>query len=442
MSVGSDDPSMDHHTVVSRSRTIPPVAAPAVLTAFDAPRVQWHAPDGLEIVGTGSVAHVTASPPNRVRGIRDRAESLLADADHDGPRVTRPRLFGGFSFAADHPDTPPWNGFNAAAFILPRIQVTDDGDTTWVTVSAAGTDPTPAAVESTLESVIERLRDLPAMQSSGAPPGIDALSGTPPKATWETQVRETVETIRAGSLEKVVLGRALEASLSSPLSVPSAVARLRHQYPDCYRFLFEPTGDAAFFGAPPERFLRVTGETVETEALAGSVDRGDTPETDARLTEELRSSEKHQAEHRLVVEAIVDQLGQVGSVTVGDQTVQRLTNIQHLQTPLTVSRPPDTHVLDLADRLHPTPAVGGVPPDEALATIQTTESFDRGWYAAPIGWFDADGNGEFAVAIRSAVGSKRSVTMYAGNGIVADSDPSEEWTELQAKYRPLLEALR
>ena len=101
----------------------------------------------------------------------------------------------------------------------------------------------------------------------------------------------------------------------------------------------------------------------------------------------------------------------------------------------------DVVVLSLVEALHPTPAVGGLPPDEALQTITETEAFERGWYASPVGWFDAEGNGTFAVAIRSAVGTDRRATLFAGNGLVADSDPDHEWDEVQLKYRPVLDAL-
>lgn len=442
MRVPSGEEAVASRSVVSRSRTVPPVAAQAVLSAFDPPRVQWHSPDGIEIVGVGAAAHLNADAPNRFQQVREQGAALLTGTDHNGPPITRPRFYGGVAFSDDHTPNPPWTGFDGATFLLPRVQVTNDGDSTWVTVSHVGSDPQPGTVSQRLDTVVDRIQELPEFESGGDRPGIDTLDGTPDRAGWETQVETVVDSIDAGTVRKVVLARALRATLETDLDVPQVLARLRHRYADCYRFLIEPPDGTAFFGAPPERFLRMSGRTVETEALAGSVERGDTPAADAKLGAQLRESPKLQEEQSLVVEAIENQLAPVGSVTVGDQTVRRLSNIQHLQTPISASLDSDYHVLDVVELLHPTPAVGGVPPDTALETIRRTEPFDRGWYAAPVGWFDSNGDGEFAVAIRSAVGADRSVTLYAGNGIVADSDPREEWSELRAKYEPLLAELR
>jgi menaquinone-specific isochorismate synthase len=144
----------------------------------------------------------------------------------------------------------------------------------------------------------------------------------------------------------------------------------------------------------------------------------------------------------VAVEAIREQLAPLAaSVTTGERTVRKLATVQHLHTPVRATLGADRHVLDLVDALHPTPAVGGLPPDAALETIRAVEPFDRGWYAAPVGWIDPAGNGTFTVAIRSATIADRRATLFAGAGIVADSDPASEWDEVQLKYRPILDAL-
>ncbi|MFB6129513.1 MAG: isochorismate synthase MenF, partial [Salinigranum sp.] len=253
--------------------------------------------------------------------------------------------------------------------------------------------------------------------------------------------------IRAGELRKVVLAQALDVTLDAPLSVPDVLARLGETYPECHRFLVEPDpGEgrprASFFGATPERLVSLRGRDVETGALAGTTGRGDTPEEDAWLREELLGSDKNVHEHELVVEAICDQLAPLaGSVETGERTVRRLATVQHLFTPIAAELDADEHVLSLVEALHPTPAVGGLPPARALETIRETEPFDRGWYAAPVGWFDAEGEGTFAVALRSAVAEGTSATLFAGVGVVADSDPDSEWDEAQLKYRPILDEL-
>jgi menaquinone-specific isochorismate synthase len=160
------------------------------------------------------------------------------------------------------------------------------------------------------------------------------------------------------------------------------------------------------------------------------------------LAQELLDSEKNAHEHQLVADAIREQLAPLASsVRTGERSVRRLATVQHLFTPITATLSSDQHVLSLVEALHPTPAVGGLPPERALETIRDTEPFDRGWYAAPVGWFDAAGNGSFAVALRSAVVRETTATLFAGVGIVADSDPDREWDEVQLKYRPILDEL-
>jgi menaquinone-specific isochorismate synthase len=203
-------------------------------------------------------------------------------------------------------------------------------------------------------------------------------------------------------------------------------------------------GDEAgsFLGATPERLVTVRGRTVETGALAGTTGRGDTPEEDEWLARELLGDEKNAHEHELVAGAIRDQLRPfAASVATGERRVRRLATVQHLETPITAELGTDEHVLSLVEALHPTPAVGGLPPDVALRTIRDTERFDRGWYAAPVGWFDAAGYGSFAVALRSAVAREDTATLFAGVGIVGDSDPDREWDEVDLKYRPMLDEL-
>ena len=279
------------------------------------------------------------------------------------------------------------------------------------------------------------------MCPSGGPPGVDRTEVTPTKADWTTQVERAIDRIADGDLRKVVLATALSVDLADEIDVPGVLERLRRTYPNCYRFLVQPTDEAAFFGPPPERLVKLTGDRVETEALAGSVPRGETPEEDADHAQSLLESEKLQHEQRLVVDAIMDQLEPLGDPAEGEQGVRKLTNIQHLQTPIEATLSGDEHVLTIVEALHPTPAVGGLPPGRAWEVIRDTETFERGWYAAPVGWFDSDGDGEFAVGIRSGVVGGRRATLFAGNGIVADSDPDEEWDEVKHKYRPILDEL-
>jgi menaquinone-specific isochorismate synthase len=400
--------------------------------------------DGPSVVASGAAATITASGADRFEAVRRDAERLFAGEENDvGTDPARPRLFGGFAFHAEGSEQEPWREFLGARFVLPSVQVTYGESDAWLTVNAVGRDASAEAVGQRLERERERIESLSDPGSRAPPPGVTERTRTMSRSAWRESVTEAVDRIVAGELRKVVLAQALRVNLEASLSLPDVLSRLGDRYPDCYRFLVEPaSGDAAFFGATPERLVARDGRTVRTGALAGTTGRGDTPEEDEWLADELADDEKNVHEHELVAEAIREQLSAVASsVTTGERRVRRLATVQHLYTPISADLATDEHVLSLVEALHPTPAVGGLPPDRALATIRETEPFDRGWYAAPVGWFDAAGDGEFAVAIRSAVARDATATLFAGVGLVADSDPDREWDEVQLKYRPILDEL-
>ncbi len=427
--------------VVSRARELPDVSFRAFLDAHDPPKVHWADPEGIECIGVGAAATLTADGVGRFEAIREGAEALFEEVDHEGPTETRPRLFGGFAFDADHEPIDPWGDFPGARFVLPAVQLTRGHEAAWLSVTRSDPETTPGAVERALDAATDRIADLPMMRASADAPGVRSTRIRPDRAEWTDEVAHAVSRIEAGELRKVVLATAMEVGLEGRLDVPATLERLRRTYPNCFRFLLQPTEETSFFGPPPERLVRLEAGRVATEALAGSVGRHENPERDDDLGRSLLESEKLQHEQRLVVDAICEQLRPFGAVREGEQGVRKLTNIQHLQTPISIDLDRETHVLEIVEALHPTPAVGGLPPETAMETIRETETFDRGWYAAPVGWFDAAGEGEFAVAIRSAVANGTRATLYAGNGIVADSDPAEEWAEIQHKYRPILDEL-
>ncbi len=423
-------------TLHSRARRIdaPPAAA---LRAFAGPRAVWTDPDGPRIVGCEVAASVVGDGPERFDVVRENGGELLRNARGDVPHAARPRLLGGFAFHDEHRPEAPWKGFPGARFVVPRVQVVAEGEETWLTVTEYGEAPDVAGA---LDDAADRVRDADGRRDP--PPGIEATRRTPSREDWRREVASAVERIHGGELEKVVLAQALEADLRGPFRLSDALERLAETYPDCHRFAVDPGVGAVFFGATPERLVRLRGTDVETEALAGSAGRGATEAEDERLADTLRTP-KIEHEHALVARTIRDQLEGMGAtVAVGDRGLKKLANVQHLHTPITADVPEDTHVVDVAERLHPTPAVGGLPPEAAWRTIKETESFERGWYAAPVGWFDAAGDGSFSVAIRSAVAGEEVATLFAGNGIVGDSDPEVEWDELQLKFRPMLDQLR
>jgi len=431
--------------VVSRARRIDGGSIRTFLADHDPPHVCWGSRDGLEIAGVGAAVRITADGTDRFASVRADAAELFDHVDHEGPRPTRPRLLGGFSFEnrPDPDDDSVWSGFPAASFILPRLQFVRDGERRWLVATEYGNGAAPDTVEARLDRAVDGMEDRPSSADvvDPSPPGYHETYVHPDREVWMAAVEEVLDRIQAGEFRKLVLATAMHVDLTGPLDVPATLERMHETYPECYRVLVRHEDGGTFFGPPPERLVQLVDGEVRTEALAGSIGRGESAAADDRRADALRTDEKRQHEQRLVVDAIADALSAFGEVTEHDQSVRRLETIQHLLTPISATLDTPTHVLDLVAALHPTPAVGGLPRDAAMAAIRETEAFDRGWYAAPVGWIDAAGDGEFTVAIRTAVASGDHARLFAGNGIVADSDPAEEWAEVKPKFRPVLDEL-
>ncbi|MDR5671877.1 Menaquinone-specific isochorismate synthase [Halalkaliarchaeum sp. AArc-CO] len=436
--------------LVSRARQLPETSLRTAFDALSPPRTVWGPPEGALVVAGGAAATIEATEGNRFREVASAIETLFDSGDvHAGTEAARPRVFGGFSFHGgdgdhrEHDDGSTWDGYPDARFLLPSVQVTLTDRGAWLTVTEAGENARVEDVERRLDAEFDRLTETSQAASPPTPPGIAKRRRTTTPEEWSASIQSAIDRIERNELTKVVFAQALEVELEGKLDPGSTLDRLGSAYPDCYRFCFEtPDGEAAFFGATPERLVSLHGRTVETGALAGTTGRGETPAEDEWLAQQLRTDPKNAHEHELVVEAIRDQLSPFSaSISTGERRIKRLATVQHLWTPITAELVGDRGVLELVEALHPTPAVGGVPPERALETIRETEPFDRGWYAAPVGWVDAAGNGEFAVALRSALAAGSSATLFAGVGVVGDSDPDEEWDEAQLKFQPVLNVL-
>lgn len=260
---------------------------------------------------------------------------------------------------------------------------------------------------------------------------------------FQRSVTQALQHISRDRLRKIVLAHALDLKAPQPFQVFQSLRKLRQQYPDCHVFSVGSGDSGTFIGASPERLLSLHHRRLITDALAGSAPRGNRPESDRALADSLLHSAKERDEHQFVVDFLVQQLTGLGlhpsyGIT---PTLLRLSNIQHLHTPIHAIVPPGTHPLQLVEALHPTPAVAGVPTQAACERIREYETFDRGLYAAPLGWIDCQGNSEFIVGIRSALIQGTRARLYAGAGIVAGSDPEKELAEIRLKLRALGEAL-
>lgn len=246
-------------------------------------------------------------------------------------------------------------------------------------------------------------------------------------------------------LSKIVIARRRTFKSSAPFHVPVILASLDARFSNCYVFADRPQPEApVFLGASPERLLTSFNGVLATEALAGSTSRGRTPDEDAQLGEALLASEKDLREHNHVKEYVRRHLSEVcEDVVFGQLGIKKLANVQHLHTPVSARLKPGKSLLEAAEPLHPTSAVGGEPRDMAMQLIRQIEGFDRGFYAGLIGWITpADTqDGELCVAIRSAVIAGDEAKLFAGAGIVEGSDSELEDRETQIKMQAILEAL-
>ena len=412
----------------------------ALLTGPDAAEVSvcYERPDrGLVLVGIGEAARIDAQPGGGPEAIRDAALRLLRDgapADElAGP--LRPRLLGGFAFDTTMPAGGPWGGFDYGWLSLPRLLFVRDGDDCGV-VLAPGAHPAEA------EGLVER-------STHAAPVAPKELPAGALRVVWDinrpallSSVAEIAAEVREGLYEKAVLAAVREIEAARPIDPGRVLAQLRTDYPHCYLFSFR-RGDAIFLGATPEQLAGLRHGAVSTLGLAGSARRGRSDEEDRLLGEELLRNAKERIEHEIVVRALREGVASLaGSLEAPNRPeLLRLHNIQHLATEVRGRALPGVDILDLVERLHPTPAVCGWPVAPARTVIERHERFDRGWYAGPIGWMDGAGDGEFAVGLRSALIRGRRAWLFAGAGITSDSTANAELAEIELKLRPLTSAL-
>lgn len=422
-------------------------------------RFYWADPQGRWIhVGFGLAADLQSWSFNRFEEIQTAVTKLFERAviADDLPPSAEPHLFGGFAFSNNFIPDNTWSVYQPAQFILPHYQLSmnrtaTEGNTAWLTLNALvdgwelgedGIREVREQLDEALQARIRRLHEnhVPLEQSH---PALRTINYPMTFQTWTQMLRRAFEQFRANLLSKVVLSRVCEIRFEENVNVDGALSFLNSQYPNCYRFLFEPRPHHAFFGASPEMLVSLAGKELATMALAGTEPRGSTQEEDLQLGRQLLNSAKDRHEHQLVVDALVARLTPIcQNLHVPDAPeLLKLSNVQHLYTPVEGTLREKQNIFELVKLLHPTPALGGSPREGALAFIGEMEPVPRGWYAAPIGLINRHLEGTFSVAIRSAVAEFDRVWLHAGAGIVEASDPKKEWDETGLKFRPILNSL-
>jgi menaquinone-specific isochorismate synthase len=389
------------------------------------PFTDAHAPllwtrKGNGLAGLGVCLRLEFSGKSRMRDAAAAWQELVSNATvSDGVGVPGTGLiaFGAFTFSAASELT--------SVLIVPEVVVGRRDGHTWITRI------------STSDSDLAGVRH-PEPTPLGAEYRISLLPGTVTADRYRAIVGDAIEHIRERDLSKVVLARDLVGHLPLESDLRRALVDLALGYPDCWTYAVD-----GLVGASPETLIRVDHGEVSARVLAGTISRGSDAESDHEAALGLAMSVKDQNEHQFAVNSVMDALRPHSSTLQSSELpfTLKLPNLWHLATDVAGTLSDGSTSLDLIDALHPTAAVAGTPTDEAVALIDELEPFDRGRYAGPVGWVGANGDGEWAIALRGAqVASNGNITAYAGAGIVAGSDPARELAETKMKFRPIVEA--
>jgi isochorismate synthase len=427
----------------------------AVVCASRRPGERWFTfeqPDRgrAALAGLGEARSLQAAGCERFATVADswRALSAAAVADPaDLPAGAGPVAVGGFAFAHEGGAAPHWHGFQPASLTVPEVALvrSERGGKLSVAMTLtalARPDDIAEQLLARLERRVAELRvdELPLLDP--APTGRFQVASTMPPEHFEDAVTRATELIAAGRIQKIVLAREVQVHAPRAYDAAAVFGVLRQEFPSCFVFCVGH-GDATLIAASPELLVRREGHRVSTLALAGSTRRSADPAVDAHLGEQLLRDRSYREEHAIVARRIERTLRPhaVWVAAAPEPELVRIANIQHLATPIRAQLAAPMEALELAGLMHPTPAVGGEPLREAAPLIPALEGLDRGWYAGPVGWTDATGDGEFCVALRCALLRENVARCYAGNGIVRDSNPASELAETEIKLQALLPLL-
>jgi len=398
---------------------------------------------------------------SRFDGVRDETNRIFRRIYTDWatlPFRERPRWFGGYSFLDQAGADPTWSGFPSAGFVLPRVILEARGAQMRFRVAGItpwgmpGSDPETERLSSRLLEVMSPPRggiSLMDGEGGGLPSDLPrddrpADEDSAERERWGKSVRAVLAAVEEGHVRKAVLARVLEAEFTRPVDPLVSLEFLRSENRRANVYLFEPHPGRTFLGAAPEVLAELRRGRFRATAVAGSIPRGRTDDEDQELAQILLDSEKNRAEHALTAEQMIEALGPRLFHMEADEEprVLALARIQHLETVISGVPEPGEDILSLVESLHPTPAVCGSPREEAQALIRAEERFDRGWYAGPVGWFDMAGEGDFVPGLRAAIGEGKHWRLFAGAGLVAGSEPEEEWEETALKFEVARRALR
>ncbi|WP_163536598.1 isochorismate synthase [Gracilibacillus sp. YIM 98692] len=406
-------------------------------------RIYWSSADReVSFVGIGD-AYTIKALDKPYQNVKEEWEHLMTRSiisnDSRCP-FTGPIALGGFPFDQKNQSNQLWAGFEGSQFRVPAFLLTINGSSTYLTSNfMVGEEDDIQTLSKEVYHIRKSL--LNGRLTQTVQTNLILQHEVDPNA-WQDMVRRATEEIDEHHVDKIVLARELQVEFTQDCDITDVLEKLLVQQENSYVFAWE-TEDACFIGATPERLVQVDNQELLSTCLAGTAPRGKTNIEDKKIGQALLDDAKNLEEHQFVVDMIRDAVTSCAAfVDIPKKPIlYPLKNLQHLYTPVRAMLAEGYTILDVVERLHPTPALCGYPRKGAQQFIREHEPLERGWYGAPIGWFDQHFNGEFAVGIRSALIQGKKASLFAGCGVVRDSDPATEYAETEIKFAPMLHAL-
>lgn len=411
---------------------------------LDKNRLFWTNSDNdLAIFGIGTTKELLAEG-DRFQSLETKWKQLLEEAMIHDPfqeMGTGLTMLGGMTFDPERESTALWEKFPAGKLVLPAYSIVRYKEKYFATLNQY---LQPADM---IHDVMHEMEQLEATlyesvsNESRIPQRILHRNVIAPEA-WKASIQRAVDEIKQDKAKKIVMAREMRIKLNKEAAISELLRRLLKTQSNSYVFALEE-GDDCFLGATPERLVLIEGNKLLSTCLAGTAPRGKTEAADKEIAEALLHDEKNLEEHAYVVQMIKEAIApSCEDIFIPDEPViYPLRNLQHLYTPVQARLKSGYTVFDIVRALHPTPALGGLPRNKALSFIREEEYLDRGWYGAPVGWLDSNHNSEFVVAIRSGLVQKDEVSLFAGCGVMRDSNPELEFEETNVKFLPILNVL-
>ena len=370
-------------------------------------------------------------------------KKLQSIVDISNDTYIAPKFFGGYAFDVNKKNDD-WKNFPRGYFILPECIITSQENHTLITLIKKHDEGlSPQNMSREINDIYINLINKTNKVSNNTSK-IDSLNYGATKTDYVHMVNKIIDEIKSNTVQKVVLSRSKYLKFEGSFNLLKCMEQIRNYYPKCINFFIKLPDRGIFFGSTPERLIQKEESLIKSEAIAGTIQRSYNINSDMQLEKQLKNDCKNLEEHHLVIKEIQKKLSpKLINIKISKSPkILKLKNIQHLISNITGELKNDIHILELVKIMHPTPAVAGYPVDKGLKLINKYEQHDRGWYSGPIGWGESSGDGDFCVALRSALIQNQSIQLFSGGGFVLNSNPDKEWEETEFKLETILEIIK